>query len=84
MIKTIMFKDEGQDFLEWDIEYPDSRNDFIGKVVACRPFQEDTWKGTEVYQKDIRPGDLLPVVPPITGRPLTLIHPVRSVKRYGR
>ncbi len=80
MIKTVTFKDEGQDFLEWDIEYPDSGNDFVGTVVACRPFQEEIWKGTEVYLKDIRPGDLLPMVPPSNHRPMTLIHPVESVK----
>ena len=80
MLKTVVFKDEGQDFLEWDIEYPDGGVDFVGKVVACRPFQEETWKGTEVYQKDIRAGDLLPVVPPSTGHPMTLIHPVKNVK----
>ncbi len=38
---TVIFKDEGQDFLEWDIDK--------GKVVACRPFQEWLWLGTLVH-----------------------------------
>ncbi len=79
MLKTVKFVDEGQDFLEWDIEYPDNNHDIVGTVVACRPFQEEVWKGTEVYSKEIRPGDLLPVVSTISYRPMTLIHPVESV-----
>lgn len=81
MLKTVKFVDQGQDFLEWDIEYPDEGDDFVGKVVACRPFQEAIWYGTEVYQKDICPGDFLPIVPLSRNpRPMTLIHPVKSVK----
>ena len=67
---TVTFKDEGQDFLEWDIEK--------GKVVACRPFQEWVWKGVKVHNRKILPGDRLE----ITGKDgirLTIIHPVESV-----
>lgn len=77
MIKTVKFKDEGQDFLEWDIEYSD--DDWVGKVIDYRPFQHETWIGTDVYLKDIHNGDCLPIVPPINQRPMTLIHPVESV-----
>ena len=82
MIKRVTFRDDGQDFLEWDIEYPEG-DDFVGKVVACRPFQADIWVGTEVYSRDIRPGDLLPMVPPSTRKPMTLIHPVESVEEMA-
>ncbi len=78
MKQTIIFKDEGQDFLEWDIEYPEG-DDIIGKVIACRPFQSEVWVGVEVYRRDIRPGDLLPIVSRVTGKPLTLKHPVETV-----
>lgn len=79
MLKKVTFKDEGQDFLEWDIEYPEN-SDILGKVVACRPFQSAVWVGTDVYQRDIHPGDHLPIVPPATGKPLTLKHPVEVVE----
>lgn len=38
---TVTFKDQGQDFLEWDIK--------DGKVVASRPFQAFVWCGREVH-----------------------------------
>ena len=40
-MKTIVFEDDGQDFLEWDLD-PE------GKVVECRPFQGDIWCGNVV------------------------------------
>ncbi len=39
--KTIYFEDDGQDFLEWDL-------DAHGVVIACRPLQEWAWKGGRV------------------------------------
>jgi hypothetical protein len=42
---TVTFKDEGQDFLEWDIR--------DGHVVACRPFQAAIWVGREVHSTPI-------------------------------
>jgi hypothetical protein len=38
-IFTVFFEDNGQDFLEWDI------ND-DGVVLESRPFQSDIWRGT--------------------------------------
>ncbi len=72
---TIELEDHGQDFLEWDI-------DDTGKVVDCRPFQADVWKGTIVHNRDIRPGDILFIVTPIGKRKklLTLNYPVKSVR----
>lgn len=40
-MKTIVFEDHGQDFLEWDI-------DGKGIVVGCRPFQGSIWCGIRV------------------------------------
>lgn len=40
-MKTITFEDQGQDFLEWDI-------DDKGVVVGCRPFQGSIWCGLRV------------------------------------
>ncbi len=83
MIKTVTFKDEGQDFLEWDIEYSEEGKPgevLVGRVIDCRPCQGNIWIRTEVYSADIRIGDLLPIVPPCTGKPTTLKHPVEKVE----
>ena len=70
MLKKVTFNDEGQDFLEWDIDK--------GMVVACRPFQERVWKGTKVHTRKIRPGGYLDIT--LTdGRRTILKHPVESI-----
>lgn len=56
-MKTLVFEDHGQDFLEWDI---DEKN----IVIACRPFQEWLWKGYRVLNETIKPGSLLSIVSP--------------------
>jgi len=66
----VTFKDEGQDFLEWDIEK--------SIVIACRPFQEWLWKGTKVHNRIIRPGDLLDITGS-DGVRRTMLHPVESI-----
>jgi len=40
-VKTIFFEDQGQDFLEWDI------ND-ENEVIDSRPFQSRIWTGFKV------------------------------------
>lgn len=40
-IATVEFKDEGQDFLIWEIEFDDWFS--LGKVVACKPLQAHIW-----------------------------------------
>ena len=70
---TVFFVDDGQDFLEWDI------ND-AGEVVACRPFQGWVWNGTKVHNKDIKPGDYLDITTP-TGLRTKLIHAVEKVQQ---
>lgn len=50
-VKTITFADEGQDFLEFDL-------DAEGHVVDCRPFQGWLWIGYRVMNHaEIKPGD---------------------------
>lgn len=67
---TVTFEDNGQDFLEWDIE--------AGKVVACRPFQGLLWVGTKVHNKEIRRGSTLQIENQAGAR-LRLIHRVKKV-----
>lgn len=49
MIRTITFEDQGQDFLEWDI-------DLNNKVIACRPCQGFLWIGSQITNRVIKPG----------------------------
>lgn len=72
-MRTIFFVDDGQDFLEWDI------ND-KGEVVDCRPFQGFVWIGTKVHNKDIKPGDQLDITTP-DGLSRRLIHAVEKVQQ---
>lgn len=52
MIKRITFKDEGQDFLTWDI-------DADGQITACEPFQFGIWKHWKVMNKRFTVGRLI-------------------------
>lgn len=70
MIKTVTFEDQGQDFLEWDIER--------GKVVGCRPFQGWLWEGTKVHSRKLRPGLLLDITT-TTGNRTRLRYPIEKV-----
>lgn len=77
-LRTITFEDDGQDFLQWDI-------DRAGKVVACRPFQSATWCGCVVLNhRIVRPGDYLQIVSPRVSGPLRLVHPVKSIAPHAR
>lgn len=49
MTRTITFEDQGQDFLEWDI-------DLSNTVIACRPAQAFLWVGCVVRNRVIKPG----------------------------
>lgn len=71
-MKRIFFEDDGQDFLEWDINEE-------GEVVACRPFQGWVWIGTKVNNEDIKPGDHLDITLP-DGSRRTVFHAVAKVK----
>jgi len=70
---TIFFVDDGQDFLEWDI------ND-NGEVVDCRPFQAFVWVGTKVHNKDLKAGDQLDITTP-GGIRRRLTHAVEKVQQ---
>lgn len=69
---TVFLKDDGQDFLEWDINEK-------GEVVDCRPFQGNIWIGTKVHNKNIRPGDRLDITTK-DGIRRRLIHPIEKVQ----
>lgn len=70
---TIVFVDQGQDFLEWDLNSE-------GEVIACRPFQSWVWVGGKVENKDIKRGDLLTYTSK-DGARHQLIHPVEKVQQ---
>ena len=70
----VYFDDQGQDFLEWDIQ--------DGVVVGCRPFQEWLWKGTKVYNTDIKPGDYLQIDSPDVGQ-TNIKYPVERVEEIA-
>jgi hypothetical protein len=72
---TVVFVDDGQDFLEWDV------ND-NGKVIDCSPFQGEIWIGTIVHNKDIHPGDYLDITTP-DGVRRRLDHAVEEVKEIA-
>jgi hypothetical protein len=64
---TVVFEDDGQDFLEWDV-------DDDGEVVGCRPFQDWVWVGTYIFDhENVKPGDHLIVDLP-SGRHTTMDH----------
>ena len=72
-MKTIRFKDEGQDFLEWDV-------DGSGKVVACRPSQGWLWVGTLVVNVDsLTQGGTCLIRNAHTHGPVELVHPIAAI-----
>lgn len=71
-MKTIIFEDNGQDFLEWDI-------DEEGKVVDCRPFQSAIWCGYRVlFPEQLEASDTVYVE--TKGDLRAMIHKVQAVK----
>jgi hypothetical protein len=72
-MKTIVFEDCGQDFLEWDL-------DDEGTVIDCRPFQSWLWKGSRIaYPDPLKVGDQ-PEVETSEGRYLTLKYQIIEIK----
>lgn len=51
-MKTLIFADHGQDFLEWDI-------DDSGVITSCRPFQDWLWAGKKVIEPELLLQNLL-------------------------
>ena len=74
---TVHLEDQGQDFLEWDLQ--------DGVIVDSRPFQAWLWNGTRVHNTKIQPGDVLEITPR-NERRTTLKYPVLQVirRRSGR
>ena len=69
---TIVFEDQGQDFLEWDVKN--------GVVVAYRPFQEWMWKGTRVDMTKAAEGQRLPIITK-RGENRVVLYPVVTMSR---
>lgn len=70
-MKTIIFEDHGQDFLEWDI-------DTEGVVIDSRPFQALVWCGrTVVVNTSVVAGEYLEVL--IDGQERTINYAVKVV-----
>lgn len=59
-MKTIIFEDNKQDFLEWDIDENNT-------VVACRPFQGRMWCGCMVDSSSVHPGAHIRYIHPRVG-----------------
>jgi len=72
MVTTITFKDEGQDFVEWDI-------DKDGQVIACRPFQARVWCDGFVWNDPIQVGDNITYISPRSSHPIEIQYPVVAV-----
>ena len=70
MITTITFEDHWQDFLTWEV-------DGKGKVVSCKPFQEDIWNKWRVLNKTFEVGDYVLVK---KGKEtLTIKYPIAAI-----
>ncbi len=72
-IKTILFEDHGQDFLEWDINE-------LGEVVDSRPYQGWIWSGCMVLNlKELLAGDRISVDIETPRGFRTVNYPIKSV-----
>lgn len=70
MSTTIVFEDNGQDFIEWDV--------FNGVVIASRPFQGSVWCGFSVINRP-RKGGFVKIAKP--GLTMRVKHRIERVKR---
>ena len=71
-MKTIVFEDHGQDFLEWEI-------DDKGVVTGCRPFQGSIWGGKRVLNhRSVKAGGKARIC--IEGCIRSIKHPLVSVR----
>lgn len=74
-VKTIVFTDHFQDFLEWDLNA-------AGNVVACRPFQGSIWCDARVTNHaSLRKGSIVEIL--IHGRHTNIRYPLLAVKKPG-
>ncbi len=79
---TVEFEDDGQDFLEWDLERDPDASEPTYTVIACRPLQGWVWEGTKVLADDIQAGDSLHLITP-RGSDMRLVHRVASCNTTG-
>lgn len=71
---TIMFEDQGQDFLEWDIDESNT-------VVASRPFQAGVWCGSVVLnERPLEIGDRLVLRLPHRVEPFHLRYEIEDIR----
>lgn len=70
---TLVFDDQGQDFLRWTL-------DERGIVIKCEPFQGAVWNGVRVLDfQNLAEGDLVSIETKTDVR--TLRHPLISVRK---
>jgi hypothetical protein len=75
-VKRIQLEDQGQDFLEWDL-------DEDGVVVDCRPAQSWLWIGVRVVNdRTLRRGSKLQVITN-SGDEITLNYPAAMVTKLA-
>lgn len=72
MITRITFKDEGQDFLTWDINSD-------GQIIACKPFQFSIWKQWNVMNKRFTVGRLIHLRK--ADATMTVKYPIEKVEK---
>lgn len=80
-VKTIIFVDYGQDYLEWDIDH-------LGKVIDCRPFQSSFWCGSQLKNhQHIQAGDFAEIsrTDPISGALLEkfIVYPIEAIYHHS-
>ncbi len=72
LIKTVTFEDNGQDFLEFDL-------DEDGIVIDCRPFQAFLWVNHKVINHDSLVANQN-VILQTTNGDLTIKHKIESIR----
>lgn len=74
-VQTIRFSDQGQDFLEWDL-------DASGQVVGCRPFQAEIWCSYRVVNHaKLSKGSKVLIQIPNTNIATAMKYPLRSIHK---
>lgn len=78
---TLHLEDHGQDFLELDVE---DIGGGLGIIRACRPFQEEVWKGLAVRMDTVQVGERIEVGKPgLEARPRLLHYPIASITQHA-
>lgn len=72
MITRITFKDEGQDFLVWDINED-------GVIVECKPFQFSHWSKWNVMNKRFNIGSFVHLRK--INETMTIKYPIEKIEK---